>query len=390
MPPNTTGLKGFHIPSLDGLRAISIFIVFLSHVGLHRVVPGLFGVTVFFFLSGYLITTLMRLECERTGGLSLRDFFARRALRILPPFYLVLGALVWMTSVGVLKGDISGPAVVAQALHFGNYQEIFGHGAQPPGTEVLWSLAVEEHFYLLFPFLYLALRRWLPQPRRQFFALAGLAFAVLGWRMILIHGLHAISLDPSISHHPRICHATDTRLDSLLFGCMLAVYGNPALDASRFQRATWLGVGLPLGLGALLLSFVLRAPAFRETFRYTLQGLALFPVFIVAIRFADWGVFRFLNHPWVRVAGILSYPIYLTHSGVIAGVQQWYPTVIDSTGSNRLVHQMLQGVIALGISLGISWVLHHGLEKPCARLRRRLSHLHTKPSSPQLIREANG
>src|SRR5664279_4763278 len=76
----------FHIPSLDGLRAVAFLMVFFGHVGAPGV-PGGFGVTVFFFLSGYLITTLLRIERERTGRVSLRLFYLRRALRILPPFY---------------------------------------------------------------------------------------------------------------------------------------------------------------------------------------------------------------------------------------------------------------------------------------------------------------
>ena len=86
--------RGLHIPSLDGLRCIAILPVFASHAlesaGLARVVPGNFGVTLFFFLSGYLITTLMRLEFERTGSLSFRMFYLRRALRIMPTCYVVL------------------------------------------------------------------------------------------------------------------------------------------------------------------------------------------------------------------------------------------------------------------------------------------------------------
>src|SRR5579862_3542962 len=78
----------FHIPSLDGLRAISFFIVFAAHAGLDRIVPGGFGVTVFFFLSGYLITTLMRMETDKSARVNLKNFYLRRALRILPPFYI--------------------------------------------------------------------------------------------------------------------------------------------------------------------------------------------------------------------------------------------------------------------------------------------------------------
>lgn len=151
MASNSPSQGAFHIPSLDGLRAVAIMIVFLSHAGLSHVVPGLFGVTIFFFLSGYLITTLLRMECERDGGANLRQFFLRRTLRILPPFYLVLGAIALLGSIGFLSGSWQPEALAAQALFAANYWEIFG-GVQPPGTEVLWSLAVEEHFYLVFPF----------------------------------------------------------------------------------------------------------------------------------------------------------------------------------------------------------------------------------------------
>ena len=80
----------FHIPSLDGLRAVAICIVFLSHAGLSKIIPGGLGVTIFFFLSGYLITTLLRLEHIKTGKIDLKKFYIRRMLRIWPNFYLVL------------------------------------------------------------------------------------------------------------------------------------------------------------------------------------------------------------------------------------------------------------------------------------------------------------
>ena len=88
---------GTHIPSLDGLRCLAILPVFLSHVlmtaEMPSFIPGNFGVTLFFFLSGYLITTLMRMEMERTGTVSFRRFYLRRALRIFPTCYLVLGPI---------------------------------------------------------------------------------------------------------------------------------------------------------------------------------------------------------------------------------------------------------------------------------------------------------
>src|SRR5271163_2884515 len=98
-----TARAPFHIPSLDGLRAVSFLIVFLAHAGVEGF-PGGFGVTVFFFLSGYLITTLMRMEADASGKVSLKHFYLRRALRILPPFYVVLVAATLLAAAGVTRG----------------------------------------------------------------------------------------------------------------------------------------------------------------------------------------------------------------------------------------------------------------------------------------------
>src|SRR3954470_20191799 len=113
-----------HLPSLDGIRAVSFALVFAAHAGLDRVIPGGFGVTVFFFLSGFLITTLMRREFDKRGTVSLRNFYVRRALRILPPFYTVLLLASALTLAGVLPGKLEASAVLAQALHYANYRMI--------------------------------------------------------------------------------------------------------------------------------------------------------------------------------------------------------------------------------------------------------------------------
>ena len=89
------------IPSLDGIRAASVLLVFGSHVLYWLPIPGRFGVTVFFFLSGYLITTLLRIERAREGTISFKDFYVRRALRIIPPFALIFLATVLLVKVGL-------------------------------------------------------------------------------------------------------------------------------------------------------------------------------------------------------------------------------------------------------------------------------------------------
>ena len=181
------------IPSMDGLRALSFFIVFVAHAGRGSYVPGGFSVTIFFFLSGFLITTLMRIEYERLQALNVRHFWVRGLLRIWPPFYLLL--LTGIAAALIFEpGSLSTGAVRAQLLHFANYWTVWhGFNGEPDGTGVYWSLAVEEHFYLVFPWIYLAMQRARMTQRSQALLLWGLCGAVLVWRIILVAIYHAPS-----------------------------------------------------------------------------------------------------------------------------------------------------------------------------------------------------
>jgi peptidoglycan/LPS O-acetylase OafA/YrhL len=346
----------FHIPSLDGVRAASFLVVFVAHAGLPDLIPGGFGVTVFFFLSGYLITTLMRMEWEALGTVSLKQFYLRRALRILPPFYLTLALATGAAALGVLPGGFSFSAVLAQALHAANFWIILhGYPGQPGGTGVYWSLAVEEHFYLVFPLVFIALRRWVHTHGGRATILYVMCAAILAWRMVLVYGLDA-SLD-------RTYVASDTRIDSILYGCALAVYGNPMIDGpSRFSEASWKWAILPVAVGVLLFSFLYRGPAFRETTRYSLQGLALTPVFVTAIRYPRWLVYRPLNTRAASFLGVLSYSLYLVHHVILFIVQ-----------AHLAIPPVGQAVVALALSVGLAWTIYRFVEKPCAALRKRLS-----------------
>lgn len=347
----------FHIPSLDGVRAVSFAIVYLAHGGLGHVIPGGFGVTIFFFLSGFLITTLLRLEQDRTGRVSLRDFYLRRVFRILPPFYAVLAAATAITLLGILPYPLGWRPLLAQVLHVTNYWVVYSpaHGAGlPAGTVVYWSLAVEEHFYLLFPFLFIALQHWLPRRRGAHAALSvALCLAVLAWR---IH----LRSDPALpGDRTGLC--TDTRVDSILYGCALALGANPMLDTWRGSRALWTRLLLPIGCALLLISFAMRDEWFRETFRYTLQGMGLAPLFVVAIRYPDWGPCRALNVGWVRRLGGLSYAMYLLHQVVLAVLE------VRFSGLSML----LIGPLGFAVTYGLSVLVQRWVEQPSARLRRR-------------------
>jgi peptidoglycan/LPS O-acetylase OafA/YrhL len=344
-----------HIPSLDGIRAVSFLLVFAAHVGLENLVPGGFGVTIFFFLSGYLITTLMRSEYERNHSVNLRHFWLRRALRILPPFYLVLLIAAAIPILFDPPGALDLHSLWAQLLHVTNYW-IIGHGYEglPPGTGVYWSLAVEEHFYLLFPWLYIGMRRCNLDSRQQATLLYSLCGLVLVWRCILVMHFQAGFVRTYI--------ATDTRLDSILLGCALAVRHNPMLDPSNLSSTFRRCFLLPVCLACLLGCLLVRNEVFRETLRYSLQGLALTGIFIVAIRDSELAPFRWLNLKPVAFIGTLSYSLYLMHQTVLYVSVRIFP----EQGI------FIRAVSTLLFSICVAWLIHVCVERPCARLRRRL------------------
>jgi peptidoglycan/LPS O-acetylase OafA/YrhL len=345
-----------HIPSLDGLRAISFLLVFIAHAGLDRFVPGGLGVTIFFFLSGFLITTLLRTEFEKNGAVNLRHFWLRRALRILPPFYVVLAAALLLSRNWDPNGSVSAPAVTALALQYTNFRIIaHGYGGMPLGTGVDWSLAVEEHFYLVFPWIFIAMRRLNLSGRNQAFFLWGICALVLLWRLALVLHYHAPVL--------RTYLGSDTRIDSILFGCALAVWHNPVVDATALHERRWKYLYLPMALLLMVGCLFVRRDDFRETLRYSLQGIALTGIFIAAIRYPRWPIFAVLNTRVMVFIGLLSYSLYLMHLGIINIVSTWLPSLGPIT----------QGLLSLATAVGLAWLIYVTVEKPCARLRRRLS-----------------
>ncbi len=358
-PETSVGAKahsGFYIPSLDGMRTVAFLTVFLSHAKVATLFPGGFGVTVFFFLSGYLITTLLRREYDRYQTIDFKLFYLRRILRIWPSFYLVLGLGTALTVFGLMPGEIRLSAFLAQCLHYVNYYSIFYPNGTAAGSGVYWSLAVEEHFYLLFPLLYLALRKLRVSPHRQMLILLGLCLAVLLWRCILVYGFGVFSED-------RVFYATDTRVDSILFGCALAVNNNPILDDQYYSNKLWKYLFLPVGIVMIMFSFFYRSPEFQQTFRYTIQGIALYPIFITAIRFPNWGLFPLLNLKWMRFLGALSYSLYLVHYIVIFAVKTHLPQL----------HKFPQVGISLLISLGLAYLIYQFIELPIGQLRKKFS-----------------
>lgn len=288
--------------------------------------------------------------------MSFKQFYMRRVLRIFPPFYLILGVTATLVTAGVFVGDAGLVPVTTQFLHLSNYQLIVsGYHGYPLGTYTYWSLAVEEHFYLLFPVVYLFLRRYALSARRQALVLLAVCGLVLLWRCVLVFGLD-VSKD-------RTYIATDTRMDSILFGCVLAIWCNPVLDPRWVSDRLLKYVLLPVSCLVLIATFFAPEPVVTESFRYTIQGLALAPVFTAAMLFPTWGPFRLLNLPAVRFMGLLSYSLYLMHEIAIYNL---YPRI----HANHAV----QATVVLAVCVALASAIYVLIERPCARLRGRLSY----------------
>jgi peptidoglycan/LPS O-acetylase OafA/YrhL len=161
----------------------------------------------------------------------------------------------------------------------------------------------------------------------------------------------------------RIYIATDTRLDSVLFGCALAVWRNPALDEPAGLPGLWKFLLLPTALIALLICFPYGSNVFRETWYFTIQGVALTLVFSAAMRFPAWPLFRFLNWRPVAFIGILSYSLYLVHDVLLRAVAQLWPQS----------HAWQRALISLVASIMAAWTIYVLVEIPAARLRKLLT-----------------
>jgi peptidoglycan/LPS O-acetylase OafA/YrhL len=366
------------IPSLDGIRIVAFMLVFLSHTADlgDRFFPGGLGVTVFFFLSGYLITTLMRRESERTGSINFKSFYMRRIVRIFPPFYAVFAIGSLLTAIGLLADPQTWAAVSSQLLYYANYQIAFlGFKGFYAGSSIFWSLAVEEHFYFLFPFIYWGMLRLKLSRSAQAYTIWGLCALTLLWRCVLMFAF----VKPGLVPIEYLEYASDARFDSMLFGCALAVHGNPALDTEgAVSDSRWRSWGLPASLGLLLLSLVVRDPVFRMTLRYTIQGLALYPLFICSIRYANWGPFRWLNLAWVKKLGQLSYLLYLIHFTVLSGLLRYFPQVYSPLNQGAKFQSnpldlALYIPLSFGLSLALALILHYTVELPSLKFKNRFS-----------------
>jgi peptidoglycan/LPS O-acetylase OafA/YrhL len=341
------------IPALNGIRALAVVLVFFAHSGLEHSVPGGLGVTVFFVLSGFLITTLMRMEQQRSGGIHFRSFYLRRVVRLMPPLVVIVALAALASQLGWIQGHFTLSGLLSVLFYFGNYHVIAtDFGGVPAGMGVTWSLAVEEHFYLFYPPLAAVLLRI---NRRNVSAtvLGASVFAVTAWRFWLY--------DQGFGEN-YLGMATDTRIDAILIGCMLAVLRNPWIDPIPQQRPV-AEFAMAMACFAVLLGTLLyRDDQFRLTLRYTVQSLALAPLLWLAVARADSMWTRWLNARPMVYLGTVSYTLYLSHHLILESLQYHWP---------HADWALTTGVAAV-MTLATCELMRRWVEDPCAAMRKRM------------------
>ena len=347
----------FYIPSLDGIRAIAVLTVFIGHgATVGGPWPGHVGVTMFFFLSGYLITTLLRREFQKTGSISLSKFYLRRALRILPPAYLAIAVSVVLGATGVLAATTNVWGVLAEVFNYTNYYIVYvGRDGLPPSTTQFWSLAVEEHFYLIIPIVLLILFRRRLAPKVIGYIFLGAAALAPVWR--IINGLLGEGFD-------RLYVSTDMRFDGLLIGSAMALIMNPMMGDGFIggERAERFAVRIltPIAVVVFIVSALIPSPYIRLSVADTVQCACLVPIFWTIITRPDNAAGRFLNSPIVMRLGVLSFSIYLFHRMALSIIGPLVPSA------------PLGDVLALVASVLVAQIVYWCVEQPAARLRRRL------------------
>ncbi len=346
-----------YMPGLDGLRAIAVLAVIAFHLGFGWAPGGLLGVGIFFTLSGYLITDILLSQLSRRGHIRLGRFWLARARRLLPALFVMLVVVVaWVTIFGPAQPQQFRDAVVASALYVSNWQLIFGDVSYfarfaPPGPlNHLWSLAIEEQFYIVWPFLLLigvklVRETELPSGVRPRLAVVTLGLAIAS--AILMAALYRPSLDPS-----RVYYGTDTRASELLFGAALAMVWpsrklSPRIGAGARNTLDALGVA-----GLLAIALMIWQTDQYSSFLYR-GGFVLLSIATVLVLAA-------LAHPasrlgpilgWkpLRWVGVRSYGIYLWHFPIIV-----LTTPGGIANGAEPLRELLQFAAILGIS-ALSW-----------------------------------
>lgn len=352
-----------HLVGLDGLRAVAVIAVVLYHADVVWLPGGFLGVDVFFVLSGFLITSLLLVEFDRTGRLDYKKFYVRRARRLLPALFAVL--LVSALLVAFLAYDVAASFrhdLPGALLYYSNWLNIFSNTSyfefigRPPMLKHLWSLAVEEQFYIFWPTIALLAYRWRGARAVLYVALVGAVVSTIAMFVGSIRYDMPVPNDPS-----RLYFGTDTHAMGVLVGAALAVVWRPGRTAPIMApqaRAVITGAGV-LALGLLVVFFMQLGEFSTFLYRGGFLVVALVSAVVVAAashRGVPFG--RVLGMRPMRYIGERSYGIYLWH---------WPLFIVTRPGADMPLTGVPALVLRLALLLAVAEVSYRYLELPMRR-----------------------
>jgi peptidoglycan/LPS O-acetylase OafA/YrhL len=358
------------LSGLDGLRALAVLAVLLFHADSHLLPGGFLGVDLFFVISGYLITRMLLTELGETGKIDLARFYLRRVFRLLPAVLALIvvvslgSALVWRDELATLPGGaLSSLGYVANWWLIDAQQSYFVSSGRPPMLQHLWSLAIEEQFYLLWPVLLLLLLggpRWLKPAR--FGRIAWLAFGLAAGSAMLMGLIAVRSGVPFAADSSRVYFGTDTHAMGLLLGATLgALAERLAFQPRRGWRVrTWttdvLGGAALVGLGILAVRVNQFMPALYRGGFFGASALAVVVVATVARRGSLLG--HGLDIAPLRWLGDRSYSLYLWH---------WPVIVVTRPGVDVTMNRWLVLAIRILLPMVLAELSYRYLERPVRR-----------------------